>query len=433
MKKIKLILIVLSVALLLSGCNNFRLSSSIEDLISPVSPSGVNADVQSAVESYCSGGYSIKIPSTGQYTTSFIFHDFDADGTDEAVAFFTPSNDYGSISLAVLQNDDGKWSVSECTDYQATDINAVDFCDLNNDSVDEIIVCWENISKTTTCNIAVYGQSKNDSGEYELSQIGSPVDANNFVCLDMNGDDKQDLLVFYNSATSQTPKAELYSYENNTKTLLGETKLDSRITSFQNIVYGETDEGASVYADAVKSDSDSLLTEFIYWSDYYDSIVSPFYSYSTGKTTGTSRTGLLGCQDIDGDEIIEIPVDDEISDMPTEITAQDWMAYGNTVLKHKCYSISCERDEYILVIDDDRFSKLKVEYDRESRMLTAYYDDDDTASFEIITVIKSNYDSDSEQYSDYTQIYTDSGFVYLANVNEEVITLDELENMIKSY
>ena len=48
MKKFNIILFTLCIVLLLSGCSkpNF---SSIEDLISPVTPSGDNADVQLAL------------------------------------------------------------------------------------------------------------------------------------------------------------------------------------------------------------------------------------------------------------------------------------------------------------------------------------------------------------------------------------------------
>ena len=48
-KGFKVIVMLCLVAFLFCGCNNFRLSSSIDDLISPISPSGDNAGVQSAV------------------------------------------------------------------------------------------------------------------------------------------------------------------------------------------------------------------------------------------------------------------------------------------------------------------------------------------------------------------------------------------------
>ena len=45
-KGFKVIVMLCLVAFLFCGCNNFRLSSSIDDLISPISPSGDNAGVR---------------------------------------------------------------------------------------------------------------------------------------------------------------------------------------------------------------------------------------------------------------------------------------------------------------------------------------------------------------------------------------------------
>ena len=77
MKAIKILIPMLCIALLFSGCGGFHLASSIDDLISPVAPAGADASVQSAMDAYCKGGYSVKIPAAGKYTTSYIFYDFD--------------------------------------------------------------------------------------------------------------------------------------------------------------------------------------------------------------------------------------------------------------------------------------------------------------------------------------------------------------------
>ena len=50
-----------------------------------------------------------------------------------------------------------------------------------------------------------------------------------------------------------------------------------------------------------------MLTEIIHWSDYYNTIVSPFYSYSTGVTKRTTRSAMLSSRDINDDGKIEIP------------------------------------------------------------------------------------------------------------------------------
>lgn len=433
MKKIKAFLVILSLSLLLTGCSNFRFAGSIDDLISPISPSGDNAQVKNAVDEFCKSGYRIKIPSAGDYRTSFIFYDLDGDSADEAIAFYEPLDSLGTVNMAVLKKTDDKWEVIENTVGDGTDIKSVAFCDVNNDSSVEIIVCWSVISKSTNFNLEVYRQNISDDS-YSLEQVDDSITAGEFICCDVNGNGADDLLVFTFDSASESPVAKLYSFEGNKKKLLGQTKLDSSIISFSSIKAGKTDEGVSIYADAIRSSGDSMVTEFIYWSNYYDSIVSPFYSYSTGKTSETTRKSLINCKDIDGDDVIEIPLDAHIAKLPEQLTAQNWMDYGNTVLRHKCYSISCKRDSYSVVIDDKYFSDISAEYDSKGRKLSVFLNSQ--RCFDIVTVIESAYISTDEKYKDYTQIYSHSGFVYLARLDGKSpmnITSEDLKTMIKSY
>ena len=133
MKAIKILIPMLCIALLFSGCGGFHLASSIDDLISPVAPAGADASVQSAMDAYCKGGYSVKIPAAGNYTTSYIFYDFDDDGQKEALAFYEPNDALGKIDMAVLEQSGENWQVIANIQGEGTDVYSVDFCDVNGD------------------------------------------------------------------------------------------------------------------------------------------------------------------------------------------------------------------------------------------------------------------------------------------------------------
>lgn len=429
MKKSAPIILILCISFLLAGCSNFRIATTIDDLISPIAPSGENADVQNAVDEYCKGGYSLKAPSKGKYRTSFVFYDLDGDKNNEAVAFYEPSNELGTVNMAVLKKKDNKWSVAENIKAQAADVNSVDFCDLTDNGDVEIVVSWSAISKSTSFDLNVYRRISDDNS-YKLKKINHSVTVSDFVCADVNNDGVNEILAFTDGAYAGSPKAELYSYKDNDAGLIGETKLDSSITSFRNIIVGETDQGVSVYADALKSDGSSMVTELIYWSDYYDSIVSPFYSYSSGKTAETSRNNVINSMDINNDGSIEIPVDASVKGLPSEISAQKWMEYKNTVLSNKCYSLSCRRDGYIITVSNKNFPKISVKYDADKRTMKVLSKKDKKVIFEIYTVISSEYNPGAAQYKNYEEIFSDSGFVYLAKINggaDFKITADELK------
>lgn len=427
MKKVKIVLLALLICLLFSGCSTFRLSS-IDDLITPVSPSGDDAGIIAAVNNYCNGGYSIKIPSTGQYTTSFISYDLDDSGTDEAIAFFEPADKLGTVDMAVIRKNEDGWKVVNSIIGEGSDVNCVEFCDINNDGKEEIIVGWRVLSNSATSNLCVY--SVNDGFELEL--LADSITADDFICADINSDSTNEILVLNLGSNSESPKAELYSFISGDKKRIGQTKLDNTIMSFSSIICSETDDGISVYADGVKSNGDSMVTELLYWSDYYDSIISPFYSYGSGKTRDTSRNNTIVSRDINDDGSVEIPVDKSVKGLPNQISAQNWVAYDNTVLNHRAYSVACKRDGYLIVVDDDMLDEFSFAYDEDKRELSADYGA--TAVFKILTVIKSSYNSGD--YSNYTEIFSDSGFVYLAYVNTEAeteITIDDLKSSIKPY
>ncbi len=436
MNKYKIILTVLCLSLILTGCSSFRLSTTIDDLISPIKLSGENSSVQKAVDEYCKDGYSIKIPTDGDYRTSFIFYDLDKDKNDEALAFYEPSGELGTVSMAVLKNNDGKWNVADSIFGKAADVNCVDFCDVDNDGVEEIIVCWSIISKSSSFDLNVYRQTSDSRGAYKLKKMSGSVTATDFICSDLNSDGCNEIVALTDGTYSDSPKAELYSYANGKKSKIGETKLDSRISVFKNIITGKTEEGISVYADAVMSGGKSMVTEFLYWSDYYDSIVSPFYSYSSGRTSETARNNLITSMDVDNDGTVEIPVDASHKGLPDGIKAQNWKVYKNTVLVHKCYSVSSQRDGYVVRIPDKMHSKIKTEYSSKEREMTVKSKKNNKELFRVKTVISTAYKPSDKKYTGYTKLFSNSGFVYLSKVNDKAdikISTDDLKKMIKAY
>jgi hypothetical protein len=407
------------------------MASSIDELISPVSPFGDNADIQSAMDSFAKNGYSLKTPNDGEYISSYNFYDIDNDGADEAFAFYEPSDNLGTIDMAVIKKINDKWEVVENITGDGKDIHSISFDDINGDDKDDVLVCWDVISNSSNHQLSVYEYtSKNESSK--LSKIDESITVNNYICVDINNDSVDELLLFeINTGTSSSVKSELYSLKNNTFELLGETKLDSHITSYTKLQIEQAEDDIRIYADAVGSDGASMLTEIIYWSNGYDTIVSPFYSYSTGKTKETSRSAMISSQDINDDGLIEIPTDISIKNLPSAVSAVDWMIYKNTTLIHTNYSLLVKDDGYIVNVDDNYINKISVKYDEDNRLMTVLNKSDKSELFEIMPVLKATYDENN--YSGYTTILEDSGYYYLAKCGDNAdITIDKLKTYIKS-
>lgn len=428
---IKAVVSVTLVAILLSGCS-FRLASSVNDLISPVAPFGDNVEVKTAMDSYAKNGYSLKTPSSGDYTTSYCFFDIDGDDTKEAFAFYEPKDDLGTIDLAVIKKIDGTWKVVKNIKGQGKDIYSISFCDINGDGNDEAFVCWDVISNSTNHVLSVYKFSFKGE-KCKVSEIGESISINNYSTVDISGDGIKDLLIFaITSGTSPSAKAQLYSLENDKFLLMGETKLDSHITNYKKLQIEKIDGNTRLYADAVGSDGESMTTELIYWSDTYDTIISPFYSYSTGLSEDTTRNLDICCMDVNEDGLIEIPSNHSM-DLPKGIKAVNWKIYKNTILLHSAYSLYSPKDNYTIVIDDDFIDKIKVSYNKNSRKMTVTNKKTNKKVFSVLPVLKAVY-SESE-YRNYSIILENSGYYYLAEIgtdSEYSVTVDRLKHNIKS-
>lgn len=432
MKYIKVFLCVVLIVALFSGCS-FRLASSVNDLISAVAPFGENADVKSALDSFLSNGYSLKNPSSGEYITSYNFYDLDGDEKEEAVAFYEPNDNLGTIRMAIIKEYSGKWEVVSDISGYGDDAYRLDFADLNNDGKDEIIVCWNNISNSNSHLFVVYNLKFEDK-KFEVKQINKDeIYLNNYVIVDFNQTGNNDILMFeINSGTKTSAKAELYSLNDNNLRLKGETKLDSRVISYRNINVEKAEGDIRVYADAIGSNGNSIRTEVIYWSNMYDSIVSPFYSYSTGRTSGTSRGCLVNSCDINEDERIEIPTDTTVKGLPKNIKPLNWKIYNKTILVHTNYSLYVKDDNYNIIIPDKYFKNISATYNKKTREMTVINKKTKTAVFSIMPVLKAVYDEKS--YQGYSVILDKSGYYYLAKTSNDKdikISIDELKQYIK--
>ena len=429
MKHIKIVCLILAVCLLFSGCS-FRLASSIDDLISPISPFGENADVQKAMDSFVKSGYSLKTPTHGNYIASYTFIDLDGDNQEEAVSFYEPTTNLGTTFMAVLKIIDGNWSVVCNVDGFGKDIYSLDFCDINGDSKNEIIACWDVISNSSSHNLAAYYYNDNE-GDISVTCVDNYISVNNYVCVDFNSDASEEILAFVINS-SNSAKAQLYSLTDGSFVLMGETKLDSNVTDYVSICSDNIEGDVRVYADAIKSNGSSMVTELIYWSDSYGTIVSPFYNYSTGLTKGTTRNAMATCRDLDGDGEVEIPKDAYIENLPWQVQAIDWKIYKNTVLQSSNYSLFVPGDKYLLIIPDDYFENIAVTYDETTRCLTVSEKSTNSVMFSVVPVLKSLYNEN--QYKDYEIILDHSGYYYLATSGENsVIDTQQLKDLIKSY
>ncbi len=430
MKKLKIVVSILLAFLLFSGCSSFRLASSVDELISPVSPQGNDAAIQNALSAYTNDGYSLKSPSYGEYTSAYIFYDVDNDGEEEAIVFYEAAKDLGLINMAVIDKTGEKkdWQVIFNLTTEYPEVYSIDFSDLTGDGLPELIVLWDVIKNSSSHLFSVYTQKGTVGSGYELTEIDNSLTINYYITVDLKSSGVNNVLAFtIDSGDSVSASATLYSYQNG-REMLGKTKLDGHISSYKSIKSDVQDGRVFVFADAVKSNGTQMLTEIIMWSDYYNTVVSPFYSYDTGVTKKTTRKAKVVSCDINGDGLIEVPIDAEYDFGHDDVYAVDWCRYEGSVLHHYCYSIVSENSGYQLVMPEEMLKTIEiVPSDNE----LTFNDADGNLIFKIMSTAKTDLSAEESN----NEVMSNAGYSYIAvlgDSDKNNLTIDEIKEMIKS-
>ena len=430
MKLFKAILCVLAVMLLFSGCS-MHLYSSVDDLISPVSPFGENADIKKALDSYAQNGYSLKAVGSGEFISSYNFYDLNGDGTDEAITFYEPSDNLGTVDMAVIQKKNEEWMVVENIHGEGKEVDSLSFEDLDGDGKTEIFVSWNVIANSSNHELSIYHFDETEESA-SLVKLDDSKTVNNFIVADFFGKgDKNLLLLEINTGNTQVNKAELFSLSGETLEKLGETKLDAHVSSYVKLTVETAEDGDRVYADGLGTDGTSMLTEIISWSRHYDTIISAFYQYDTAVTEETRRNLPVQSMDIDDDGIVDVPIEFSYTDYDSDITLFDFSVYKNYVLMHNVYALYCQRDGYLVKVPDEIVSNISAEYDTEQHEMTVINNETEQTLFRIMPVLKATYSAD--KYPDYTVISEEKGYCYLAAEGDDEtlhMTAGDLKNMI---
>ncbi len=428
LRYIKLLLAAVVIAVLCSGCS-FNLAASADDLIAPVLPEGENSEVQGALKNFCGNSFVLKAPLSGEYTTPYIFSDLNSDGEDEAVVFYEIPGDSEIINMAIISKLSGEWEVAENITGESPEVYSIEFVDFNNDGNVELVVLWNMISNSSNHVLAVYLQDY-ETDDYAVSRVGDTINLDDYICVDINGDDKTELIALVIDSANTSARAIMYKYQSDGMQSAGSTKLDGHISEYSNVSVENNGEDIYIFADAVSSNMAQSLTEIIKYSDYYSTIISPFYSYATASTSDTVRTFVMNSTDLDGDGSVEIPLDADFN-AGKYVKAVEWKNYDGNALKHSCYSLALLDDAYQVFVPDSYIddSMISVKYNSKDSVMTIE-DMSGNSVLKVRKVLTSDYQQSDSDFEGYFELFNVSGYTYLAKCGKsKEIPLAEEEIM----
>ena len=301
MKARSVITALLGAALLCSagGCSITDLSR--EEMLRPPKTIGDEAEIEKLISNTAKGGYTLKYPKSGSYRSAIVMHDLNSDGIDEAIAFFRDKDGAAGVHMLVMSEEDGKWQTSGDFVTETSDVDCVDFSDINGNGTQEILVGYA----TYTLGMNFLSAYNFDKGKTYAIESGQTYSA--FYCGNLDGSGKNEVMTLSLFSTENEAKATLLEYDEERTRLAAkaEAPMDPSIVSYKNVAFSDlNDNTKGLTIDGALSNGE-LNTQLIYYDRQQNALLNPLYREKTPNPT--QRAEAIYSADLGGDMKVEIP------------------------------------------------------------------------------------------------------------------------------
>lgn len=294
------VILLAAVIFCFSGCNVTDLS--FEDSLRPPKTMGDEAEIEKLISDTAKGKYVLKYPKSGTYRSAIIMNDLDGDGVNEAIAFFRGKDDTAEIHMLVMYDIDGEWKISGDYVTETTDVDCVDFADIDENDGLEIMVGYA----TYTPNINFLACYTYSDGVTDTISAGQ--NYSSFCCGNLDNNSKSEImtLTLFNAETESRASMLEYNKDKNQIYVKSVAPMDPNVVKFKNI--GLTDIDATVKGVVVDGSyaGEETITQVIYYNQALAILKNPLYNDK--QKNPTLRTSGVLSTDFDGDSKLEIPI-----------------------------------------------------------------------------------------------------------------------------
>ncbi len=311
---IKAVASVICLAFILSGCS--VLSFDNTDVMRPPKATGDKAAVQMAIESAVGDDYTLNYPQNGNYRSAIIMKDINGDRNNEAIALLKPAGENAEIHLMIMCEINSNWEVIGDFTSKSSEVDMVEFADLNGDGNLEILVGWT-IFANNVNQLTAYFVAEDSVQEVSVNDTYS-----GFVVGDFSNNGKKDILLLSIGSAEAIASGKLLTcldVDAPTLVIKASVDMNNDITRFESVQFGKiSGKTFGAFIDGADS-AENLCTQIVYLNtDTMELKNSHHLQIVDSKTT--LRKEKVYSTDFDNDEIIEVPV---VSRMAKEINESD--------------------------------------------------------------------------------------------------------------
>ena len=292
-KKWNMVLFVLMVALLLSGCG----IQTFEDLYCLPKRSEEYQNLQKLIDGVMTNlEYSAPISGENQQTVQMA--DLDGDGEVEYLLFAKGTSEK-PLNIFVFGKNGEEYELLDTIESTGTSFEQVEYVQMSGNGSVQLVV-GRQLSDQVVRSVSVYSMVDGQM-EQMLSAAYSKL-----VCHDLDGNGKTELLLLRPGETdADNGIAELYSLVNGSIERSGQVNMSRPSDRIKRIVVGRLIDGVQAVYVASDVDGNAIIT------DVYAMVQGQFNNVSFSSESGTSvqtlRNYYVYADDIDSDGVVELP------------------------------------------------------------------------------------------------------------------------------
>jgi hypothetical protein len=261
--------------------------------------SALQREIYNRLKDIAGKDYKLAAALEGDHKGGIQLVDIDGDGQEEAVIFYTRGNTDPAVNMLVLDAGAGKWESIGDIKSSAYQVNKVDYEDMTGDGNKDIVVGWQ-LSDGFQKGMGIYSFQSGQVREIFTNLCTAEIVA------DFDGDRQGELLLTKHDREKYTGQAELYKYRAGKMELLHATAMDGGINSIESVQLGMASaDQQGVFID-MGVGAHSATTALLIVKE--GKIHNVFYSGIGEVNEKTFKPYPFNCLDIDGDGIMEIPI-----------------------------------------------------------------------------------------------------------------------------
>lgn len=426
-------ILVFLLTFVLCGCDFFTTDTA--ELLSAPSLSDDLKQISDAISESVEKSYIFKYPQSGENRSAVVQNDLDGDGVKEAFAFYTTTDgDVEMMNINVVCKKDDKWKSYGQYSIVASGVHRVDFCDLDQDSVNEILVGWQ-VYGTSEMYLAIYSFTENKLTQRMLNKY------THFVVCDLDENKTNEVLIIDANTETAQNTATLYGLSKEGVVQMGKCTLDSKVQSFAHPVVSELSSGKSaVYIDSVKGIG--AITEVLVYEN--NNLLNPLYDVQIAETAKTLRSTSFATHDFNGDGLLEIPVQLNVpsvskSQVEEKLYLTCWCSFNGELLTTQVTSMINTLDGYYYNLPSKWVGNIAILKDTDNRIREIYSYDTEQMTvgkslLYIRTISKKDWDKDIYDALNLTKIGEKDGNIIACRISKDAgITLQDVKDNFGLY